>query len=52
MTKIEALWVLEHFDWYTYDKHNGYQPTDKATPEAIEALKELNKENLRRYGKL
>ena len=52
MTKLEAVWVLEHFEWYTHDKDNGYQPTEKAPPEAIEALKEINEYNLRKYGKL
>ena len=52
MTNIKALWVLEHFDWYTHDAKKGYQPTEKATPEAVEALKELNNENLRLHGML
>lgn len=52
MTYVEEMWVLSHFDYYTYDKENGYLPTDKATPEAREALKKINEYNLRRHGSL
>lgn len=52
MTHLKERWVLSHFDYYTHDKKNGYQPTSKATPEAIEALKKLNEHNLKKYGKL
>ena len=52
MTLIKDTWVLRHFDWYTYDKEHGYQPTKAAPPEAIEALKNLNEYNLRKHGTL
>lgn len=29
-------------DWYTFEKGVGYVPTDKAPPEAIEAMKQYN----------
>lgn len=31
-----------HFDWYTVIKGVGYVPTDKAPPEAVEAMREYN----------
>ncbi len=52
MTKIPELWVLRHFDWYTHDAKNGYQPTALAPQEAVEALRNINQENIRIYGKL
>ena len=52
MTRIKELWVLPHFDWYTHDAQKGYQPTEKAPKEAVEALRKLNEHNLKYYGKL
>ena len=52
MTYIKEMWVLKYFEMYTHSPEKGYQPTDKATPEAVEALKKLNEYNLKKYGKL
>ena len=52
MTYVKEMWVLGHFDWYTHEKGVGYQPTEKAPPEAVEALKKLNEYNLKKYGSL
>ncbi len=52
MTYLKEVWVLSNIDMYTYTKEAGYQPTEKATPEAIEALKKINEYNLKKYGKL
>ena len=52
MTLIKDTWVLQHFDWYTHDPEKGLQPTEKAPPEAVEALKNLNEHNLKYYGAL
>ena len=51
MTHLKEVWVLSHFDYYKYEKGKGYQPTEKATPEAREALEKLNEYNLKKYGK-
>ena len=50
MTYLKDFWVLKHFEMYTHTKDKGYQPTEEATPEAIDALKKLNEYNLRKYG--
>lgn len=39
--KDYAFFAL-HFDWYYVDE-NGYQPTEKAPQEAVEAMKRFNK---------
>ncbi len=52
MTYLEEFWVLSHLEMYTHTPDKGYQPTEKATPEAIEALKKLNEYNLKKYGTL
>ena len=52
MTHLKEMWVLSYFEYYTYEKGKGYQPTEKATPEAKEALQKLNEYNLKKYGKL
>ena len=38
---------LGHRDWYEFKRGEGYVPTDKAPPEAVEAMKAFN-----RYSKL
>ena len=52
MTHLKEMWVLSYFEYYTYEKGKGYQTTEKATPEAKEALQKLNEYNLKKYGKL
>ena len=52
MRYVPERWVLSHFDWYTHDPEKGYQPTDKAPKEAVEAIKILNKKNLEHYGRV
>jgi len=42
MTYIKEMWVLSHFDMYRHIKGKGYVPTEKATPEAIEAIQKIN----------
>lgn len=34
---------IEHFDWYTEDENHHFIPTDKAPPEAVEAMERYNK---------
>lgn len=36
------LVFLGHYDWYTLKKGVGYVPTDKAPPEAVDAMKRFN----------
>lgn len=38
----DFFFFAPHFDWYTIVKGKGYVPTDKAPPEAIEAMKRVN----------
>lgn len=33
---------IGHFDWYTFELGTGYVPTEKAPPEASEAMKLYN----------
>lgn len=33
---------IMHTDWYTFDVNIGYVPTEKAPPEAVEAMKKYN----------
>lgn len=50
MTYVKEMWVLSHLDWYTHVIGEGYKPTDKAPPEAVEALNALNEYNRLKYG--
>ena len=34
---------LGHPEWYTFDDEKGYVPTEKAPPEAVEAMEKYNK---------
>lgn len=44
MMKIEELSVfITHYDWYTKDEIGYFVPTDKAPPEAVEAMEYVNK---------
>lgn len=44
MRKMPELSVfISHYDWYTYDEIGYFVPTDKAPPEAIEAMEYCNK---------
>ena len=51
VTICRDMWVLEHPDWYTYENGKGYIPTEKAPPEAVEAINRLNEFALKKYGK-
>ncbi len=33
---------ITHFDWYEEVPGEGYVPTDKAPPEAVEAMQRVN----------
>lgn len=37
----ELLVFIHHYDWYTTDEF-GYVPTDKAPPEAVDAMRIVN----------
>ena len=52
MTYVKEMWVLGHLDWYTHVVGEGYKPTDKAPPEAVEALQKVNAYIDRAYGKV
>lgn len=51
MTYVKEMWVLSHLDWYTHVKGVGYVPTEKAPPEAVDALRYLNEYAIKKYGK-
>ncbi len=36
-----------HTDWYTFEIGVGYVPTEKAPPEAVEAMKSFNQYGLK-----
>lgn len=42
MRVLKDLWFIKHRDWFTLDEEQGYVPTEKAPPEAVEAMKRLN----------
>lgn len=51
MTYVKEMWVLLHPEYYFHVKGTGYVPTEKATPEAIEAIKAVN-EAIKREAEL
>lgn len=38
----DYFFFAPHSEWYTVEKGKGYVPTDKAPPEAVEAMKRVN----------
>lgn len=38
----DFFYFAPHFDWYIVEKGKGYVPTDKAPPEAVEAMRRVN----------
>ena len=39
---LKDAWFIHHLDWYIVVEGVGYVPTEKAPPEAVEAMKRMN----------
>lgn len=39
---LKDAWFIHNLDWYTVVEGIGYVPTEKAPPEAVEAMKRMN----------